>query len=157
MHRPAVLRGLVLMILLPFGCGQASSPAVAPALNPPASDPVARGVDDATEILKAINKNLKSGGPATEGVNQSVTQVGSHRLKSVMDVSVSSSIQDDKAVVSFGGRTLDIEFDKGYALLDHTEKSKLPVGTKEIEIRFVGGKLSVMADGAELFRPGAPK
>jgi hypothetical protein len=156
MHRPVALFLLVLMTPSLSGCGQASTP-------PAGSGPVAtesaadRGVDDATEILKAINASRKSSGPAGEGVNHSVVQVGSRTVKTIMDVSVSTVVQDEHTVVSFGGRTLTLEFDKGRILLDGTEKAKLPAGTKEVEIQFVGGKLSVTADGAVVITPGASR
>jgi hypothetical protein len=111
-------------------------------------------VDEATEIVKSINESIKSSGPALPGVNVGVTQVGTHRVKTTMDVSVSTAFQDERAVVSFGGRTLAVEFDKGRVLLDDTEKAKLPAGTKEVEVDFVGGKLSVTADGTAVLTPG---
>jgi hypothetical protein len=147
---------LVLMTALPAGCGQATAPP--PAGGPPASAPAAdRGVDEATEILKGINESMKSSGPAGEGVNRSVAQVGSHRVMTIMDVSVSTEFQDERAVLSFGGRTLTLAFDKGQVLLDGAEKAKLPTGTKEVEVQFVGGKLSVTADGTAVVTPSASR
>jgi hypothetical protein len=112
-------------------------------------------VDDATQILKSINQATKSSGPVGEGVNRSVAQVGSHRIMTIMDVPVSTVFQDEKAVVSFDGRTLTLDFDKGRVLIDDAEKAKLPTGTKEVEVRFVGGKLTVTADGTAIITPGA--
>jgi hypothetical protein len=136
------------------GCGQALAPPASP--SPPAGATAAdRDVDDATEILKGINAALKSGGPAAEGVNRSVSQVGSHRVMTAMDVRISTVLQDEKAVLGFGGRTLALEFDQGRILLDGAETAKLPAGTKAVEVQFVGGKLSVTADGNAVITPGA--
>jgi hypothetical protein len=136
-----------LMIPLPLGCGQASRPPAGP-------DPAAAGVNEATEILKGINDSIKSEGPREEGVNYGWTQVGTHRIKTVMDVPVSSTISDERAVVTFKERKLTIDFAAGQVLLDETKKAKLPTGTKELEIRFVGGKLSLKADGTIVSMPG---
>ena len=150
MRRPIASPLLAMTTLLLFGCGQASNPPVNPG-------PAAKGVDDASEILKAVNESIKANGPLASGVTQGVTQVGSHRLKTITDVPISTAMQDERAVVSFGGRKLAVEFDTGQVVLDDTGKAKLPAGTKEVEIHFVGGKLTVKADGAALSIPGAPQ
>jgi hypothetical protein len=156
MHWPTTLFALGFTISLLAGCGQAPPPAAVP--GQPASTAAAdKGVDDATEILKGINAAMKSSGPVGEGVNRSATQVGSHGVLTTMDVPVSTVFQDERAVLSFGGQTLTLEFDKGRVLLDGAEKAKLPTGTKQVEVQFVGGKLSVMADGNAVITPGASK
>ena len=85
-----------------------------------------------------------------------MTQVGSHRIKTSMDVPISTSMQNEKAVINFGGRKLAVEFDTGQVFLDDNEKAKLPAGTKEVEVQFVGGKLTVKADGTALSIPSTP-
>ena len=50
-----------------------------------------------------------------------------------------------------------VEFDKERIFLDDATQVKLPSGTKEVQIRFAGGKLSVTADGADVPRPEATK
>jgi hypothetical protein len=153
MCKQVALPVLALITPLLFGCGQTSSPPVVPVAAPvPAPQ---KGVDDAAEILKSINESIKSSGPAPSGTNVGVVQVGSRRIKTIMDVIVSTVVQDERAVVSFGGRKLAVEFDKGRVLLDDTERAKLPAGTKEVEIQFLGGKLSVTADGAAVTIPDA--
>src|SRR4051812_39482740 len=107
MRRPVVLPVLALMTAPLFGCGRPSSPPADQGSS--ASDPAATKVDDAVEILKAIEA-ARSVGPAAGGVNTNVAQVGSHRLKSTMDVSVSTAMQDERAVLGFGGRKLAVEF-----------------------------------------------
>ena len=155
MRKQVALPGLALITASLFGCGQASSPPVVPV---PAPVPTPQtGVDDAAEILKAINESIKSSGPIPSGTNVGVTQVGSHRIKTIMDVTVSTVVQDERAVLVFGGRKLAIEFDRGRVLLDDQEKAKLPAGTKEVEIQFLGGKLSMTADGAAVSIPDATK
>jgi hypothetical protein len=155
MRRPIASPLLALMTLLLFGCGQTSNPPVNP--GPAARDPATKGVDDAVEILKAINEANKAAGPLASGVSQGVTQVGSHRIKTIVDVSTSTVLQDERAVVSLGERKLAVEFDTGQVFLDDNEKAKLPAGTKEVEIHFMGGKLTVKADGTALSIPGAPQ
>jgi hypothetical protein len=155
MRWPVALPVLALMTLPLFGCGQTSSPPPVP--SPPAVDPQAKQVSDAAEIIKGINEAVKSSGPLAAGVSFGVTQVGSHRVKTTMDVPASTVVQDEKAVVDFGGRKLTIEFDKGQVLLGDTEKATLPAGTKEVDVHFVGGKLTVTADGAPVSIPSTPK
>jgi hypothetical protein len=151
MRWPSALSLLVLMTLLPLGCGQASSPPAGPA--PAAPDPAASGVNEATEILKGINESIKSEGPREVGVNYGVTQVGTHRVKTVVDAPVSSTISDERAVVTLGARKLTIDFAAGQVILDDSRKANMPAGTKEVEIRFVGGELSLKADGTAVTIP----
>jgi hypothetical protein len=153
MRKQVALSLLALTTPLLFGCGQTSSP---PAVPAPVPSPQ-KGVDDATEILKGINESIKSSGPTPPGSTVSVTQVDSHRVKTIMDAPVSTVVQDERAVIDFGGRKLAVEFDKGRILLDDAEKAKLPAGTKEVEVQFLGGKLSVTADGAAVSIPDATK
>jgi hypothetical protein len=114
-------------------------------------------VDEAAAILKGINESIRSGGPVPSGTNIGVVEVGPHRLKTVTDVSSSTMIRDGNAIVSFGHRTLTVDFEKGQIVLDREEPATLPAGTKEVEIRFRGGKLSATADGADVPIPGAPR
>jgi hypothetical protein len=78
---------------------------------------------------------------------------GPHKVTARTDVPLSSWIQNDRAVVTFGGRKLVIEFANDRLILDDRAQAKLPAGTKEIEIRYAGGKLSVTADGVDVPRP----
>jgi hypothetical protein len=149
MRQQVALPGLVLITASLFGCGQTPSPPAVPASVPSPQ----KGVDDAAEILKGVNKTIDSHGPIPPGATLNVTQVGSHRLTAIMDVNVSTVVQDERAVVSFGERKLTVEFDQGRVLLDDTEKAKLPAATKEVEIRFLGGKLSMTADGVAVSIP----
>jgi hypothetical protein len=155
MRWPVALPVLALTTLPLFGCGQTSSPPPVP--SPPAVDPQAKQVSDATEIIKNMNKAVESAGPLPAGVSFTATQVGSHLVKTTMDVPASTVAQGEKAVVDFGGRKLTIEFDKGQVLLGDTEKATLPAGTKEVDIHFVGGKLTVTADGTPVSIPTTPK
>ena len=151
MRWPVTLSGLALMTWLLLGCGQASSPSAGPGAPPDG------GVIDATKLLKAINESAKSGDPAGVGLNYGVIEMGPHRLKTIIDVPVTTLIQNERATVRFGGKTLVVEFDKGRALLDDIEKAKLPAGTKEVEVRFVDGKLTMTADGQVVLPPEALK
>jgi hypothetical protein len=66
-------------------------------------------------------------------------------------------VRDQGAVVEFGGRKLTVNFADGEISLDGGEKAKLPAGAKEVEVRFVGGKLLVKADGADVPIPGVTR
>jgi len=140
---------LALTPSLLFGCGQASNP-------PVGQGPAAKGVDDTSEVIKVIKNAQDQAAASGGGVSQNVAQVGSHRVKSIADVPISTAMGVERAVVSFGGRKLAVEFDTGQVILDDNEKVTLPAGTKEVEIHFVGGKLTVKADGTALSIPGAP-
>jgi hypothetical protein len=153
MRRLAPWPVIVLIAAPQFGCGQQSNP---PAVPAPSAQ---KGVDDAVEILKGVNESIKSSEPTPPGTTMGVTQVGSHRLKTVADVPTSSTINEERAVVSLGGRKLSVEFDRGQIFFEEKEKEKvsLPAGTKEVEIQFVGGKISVKADGKVITVPGAER
>jgi hypothetical protein len=168
---------ILLIAALPAGCAQESTPPASPAPGPvptpavapvpapaPAPAPVASqpkspdtGVDDATRILKDLNASIKASGPAPPGVNQSWTQVGSHRIKTSMDVFASTELKDERAVISFGGRTLVVEFDRAQVVLDDTRKASLPAAVKEVAVQFVGGTLTVTADGTPVLTVGPPQ
>jgi hypothetical protein len=148
MRRSIALPLLALMTLLLFGCGQASNPPVGPG-------PAAKGAEDASEILKGINESIKASGPLPSGVSLNLTQAGPHQIKTIADVPISTAMQDERGIVSFGGRKLAVQFDIGQVILDENEKAKLPGGTKEVEIHFVGSKLTVKADGTVLSIPGS--
>jgi hypothetical protein len=150
MRRPIASPLLALTTLLLFDCGQASNPPVNPG-------PATKGAEDASEILKGINESIKASGPLPSGVSLNLTQEGPHQIKTIADVPISTAMKDERAVVSFVGRKLAVEFDTGQVILDDNEKAKLPAGTKEVEIHFVGGKLTVKADGAALLLGGEPR
>lgn len=84
-------------------------------------------------------------------------QSGAYKVKTNTDVPLNSWIQGERATVNFAGRKIVVEFDKERILLDDATQVKLPSGTKEVQIRFAGGKLSVTADGADVPRPEATK
>jgi hypothetical protein len=152
MRKQVAFSAIALIAVMSSGCGQAPTPVVpAPVPTPQ------KGVDDAAEILKGVNESIKSIGPLPPGVNASLTQVGSHRIKTVSDVNVSTEIHDERAIVGFGGRKLAVQFDLGQIILDDKEKVKLPDETKEVEVQFLGGKLSVKADGVAVPIPDASK
>jgi hypothetical protein len=143
MDRPVVLPLLVLMTVLPMGCRETPSP---PQANPvPTADPAA--------LIKAATAAVKAAGDSTArsssagGATQSMIHVNSNTLKLNSDVPMDSSMQGAIAVVNLGKRKLVVEFDKGRVLLDDTEPAKLPTGTKEVQINFLAGKLTVTADG----------
>ena len=83
--------------------------------------------------------------------------VGGRQVKTVADGSISSSAQDERAVVNVGGRKLAFDFAKGHVVLDDKEQAKLPATVKNVDIEHAGGKLSVKADGVELFPAAKPE
>ena len=111
-------------------------------------------------IIKAAQAAVASGragaSTGTGGINHGSIQVGSHTLKTVMDVPVSYVMHGDSAFVDFNKQKLVVDFGKGRVLLDDTEQAKLPDGTKDVEVQFVGGKLSITADGTAVSMPAAP-
>lgn len=153
MRWPLTLPVFALVTLISTGCGQPSnlSTGPGPTANPKTLD---TSVQDSAEILKEINKTSNA---VPEGASQSMTQVGSHRLKTIMDVPASTAMQDERAVITFGSRKVAVEFDRGQVVFDETGKATLPPGTKEVEIQFMKGKLTVKADGAAVPMPAAPQ
>ena len=147
MKWPVALCRLTLMTPLLVGCGQAPRPPAQPV--PPGGGP-AHQVDDSEALLKAVTAASSHGGSAAGGAGNGTMQVGSHTLKTNMDVPATEVMEYERATVLFHGRTLVVEFDKGRVLLDDKEQAKLPAGTKEVAVQFLGGKLSVSADGTGL-------
>jgi hypothetical protein len=62
----------------------------------------------------------------------------------------SVSPRENSATVQFAGKRLVIE--KERILLDGTVKVTVPADTRKIEVEFIGGKLTIAADGKELFK-----
>jgi hypothetical protein len=82
---------------------------------------------------------------------------GAYKVTTRSDVSLSSLIQGKRAEISFSGKKLVIDFDKETILLDNSAESKLPEGTKHVEIQIAGGKLTIKADGADMPSPTPPR
>lgn len=136
---------LVLTALL-FGCGQGS--------NLPAGS---GEVDDAIKELNEVKTSIKASTPVPAGASLSVAQVGSHRVKTISDVPASTVWRGESAEITVGEQKLTADFAGGKILADGAEKAKLPAGTKELEVRSIGGKLSVSADGTALLGAGGAK
>jgi hypothetical protein len=82
---------------------------------------------------------------------------GPHTVKVSTDVPHYASIQGKLSTATFAGRKLVVDFDTNRILLDDVPQATLPSGTKKVEIRFAGSKLSVTADGADVPRREANK
>jgi hypothetical protein len=54
---------------------------------------------------------------------------GPYKVKAMTDVSLSSWIQNQRSVVTFGDRKVEIQFDKAQILVDDVVQAKLPPGT----------------------------
>jgi hypothetical protein len=143
---------LALLTALDSGCTRAPSPAGAPAA--PSGGGQAAAAPTAAELEAALKA---AGAPLAPGESRSVTQVGSHTLVSTSDVPAFTTVQDEAATVSVGGRTVTIDFARERVQLDKQADLKLPAGAKNVEVRFTGGALSVTADGAALITAGAAK
>lgn len=76
---------------------------------------------------------------------------GGRSVKVEADVSNSSSnINNDRAEIVLDNQKLVIEFASDQITLDGKEYAQLPSGTKEIDIQFNSGKLTILADGSEV-------
>ena len=130
-----VISGIAAVILSSlFGCSQDS----------PGGSALPMQWVDAAENLAPTNHASETGS-------------GPYKVTANTDVGHSAWIQGPRAIVTFGGRKFVVEFDKEQILLDDRPPLKLPSGTKEVAIRFAGGKLSVTADGADVPRPEATR
>jgi hypothetical protein len=145
-RHPMALSVVALTTVLLFGCGRESSPS-----------PMDRGIKDANQILKDVNKEIKDAGPAAGGMSLNVIQTGNHRLKTSVDATLNTWVKDEKAILTFADRTLTVDFDKEQVSLDDAEKVKLPAGTKEVAVRYAAGKLTVTADGTDVPVSSTPK
>jgi hypothetical protein len=127
-----VLRISALLVLLFFGCARVPDPQYDKSSRQPVSAP------------GALN-------------NFSELTSGPYKVTTRSDVSLSSWIRDNRSEISFSGKKLVIDFDKEKLLLDDTSETKLPAGTKHVEIQIAGGKLSIKADGADVPSPQPTK
>ena len=91
-------------------------------------------------------------GQLQPGVNFGVTQVGAYQLKTEMDVSISTVLQDQTASLSFGGTTLQIDFSQGTIRLEGKKVATFPVGSKVVFVSFVTGKLLIKADSDVVYK-----
>jgi hypothetical protein len=157
------LLALALMTGLLPGCNPGSNPPTG--AGPPAGGGIRQGKAENGSAAGGVKQTDlewvdrtaapgSGGGPMPPGVNRIINGSGSHTFKATMDVSVSSDMEGERAVIDFGGRRLVIDFDKRQVLLDGLERAKLPAGTKEVEVQFVGGKFSMTADGAAVMPTG---
>jgi hypothetical protein len=138
MRSPVALGVPAVILALLFGCSQGSSP------TSKSLRPVAWVSASENESLERMNHHADS-------------RAGPHTLKVHTDVPHYTWIQGPRAGSSFDGHELVVEFNTERVLLDNTPAAKLPTGTKEVEIRFAGGKLSITADGADVARAEAIK
>jgi hypothetical protein len=71
-------------------------------------------------------------------------------VKATTDVPLASWIQNQRSVVTFADRKVEIRFDTSQILVDDVVQAKLPAGAKAVELRFAGGKFSLTADGKDV-------
>jgi hypothetical protein len=144
---------VTLVAPLAFGCGPSAKSPSSGGITVSGGTTTAPPTSDVAPFVLDIPP---PSGPAG-GINYSSTQVGSYKFTSRMDVPVSTSMQDETVLVRFGERKLAIDFDKRRASLDDAEPITLPADTKDVEVEFLGGKLSVKVNGISVTMPGSPK
>ena len=89
----------------------------------------------------------------TPRVNRSSITVGGYTIATALDVPMSQNMQDQVAVLNFGGHKLAVNFDNQQLILDDSEPVALPSGSKDIKVEFLGGKLIVKAGEATVLSP----
>jgi hypothetical protein len=82
--------------------------------------------------------------------NRSTVEVGKHRVTISMDASFGTATQDEGVTITFVSRKLEINFATLRIALNGAEIAKLPANTKEVEVQYTSGKLTVSADGSVL-------
>jgi hypothetical protein len=137
-----IVLSFVVLVALSFGCGQTQSPPAGPSQPPTQSGPSA---EDVAAIVKATQDAASKGGGASATV-----QVGDHRLRVHADAPVNVVGSNNHLVVDIQGRHLDVDFENSRVMLNEAEYAKLPAGTKDVEIEFRSGNLTVKADGKEV-------
>lgn len=103
---------------------------------------------------QSVSVSSRQAGSRGSTVNRSSIDVGKYRITTVVDVPMSQSMQDQRAVLTVGEHTLIVDFDKQRLTWDNQKPVNLPAGTREIEVEFIGGKLDLKADGAPVTPPG---
>lgn len=76
--------------------------------------------------------------------------VGSRKVKSVADISLTTEFHGEIAEVLMGPRTVKVDFGGNMIYVDGREHAKLPADAKLVEVRYLGESLSLSADGAAL-------
>jgi len=91
--------------------------------------------------------------------NRNVTEIANPagKIRIISDVPVSTNFVSTTgiALLSFDGRKLSIEFKNDRIIFDEKDEAKMPKGTKVVEVRYEGGKLSITADGTAVEIPKA--
>jgi hypothetical protein len=83
--------------------------------------------------------------------------VGGNSLATALDVPMSQTMQDEVAVLGFGGHKLVVDFGKRDLVFDNSEPVKFPADAKDIKVEFVGGALTVKAGEATVLGPISSK
>ena len=86
-------------------------------------------------------------------VNRSSIQVGNFKISTVLDVPMSTSVQDAAAVLTFGSHKISADFDKHQLTIDDNETISLQPDVSEIWVKFVRGTLLVSVDEVPVFPP----
>ena len=144
-----IVLSFVVLVALSFGCGQTQSPPAGPSQPPTQSGPSA---EDVAAIVKATQDAASKGGGAASGTfgSSATVQVGDHKLSVHADAPTSVVGSNNHLVADIQGRHLDVDFENGRVMLNEAEYAKLPAGTKDVEIEFRSGNLTVKADGKEV-------
>lgn len=151
--RSSVRTAIITLAFICLGCSSATAPP--DSTKAPASPDKSKegaSVEDAAAILKSINEAMPKDGQLPPGMNFGVTQIGPYQLKTEMDVSISTVLQDQIASLIFGENTLQINFSKGTIRLDGKEVATFPKGSKVVFVSFVTGKLLIKADADVVYK-----
>jgi hypothetical protein len=89
----------------------------------------------------------------SHSVDRSTIKVGSFTISTVMDVPMSSSVQEAAAILSFGGHRIVANFDKHQLTIDEDTTISLAADVNEINVKFARGTLLVTVDEVLVFPP----
>ena len=143
-----IVLSFVVLFALSFGCGQTQSPPAGPSQPPTQSGPPA---EDVAAIVKATQDAASKGGGAASGaIGNTTVQVGDHKLRVQADAPANVVGSKNHIVADIQGRHLDVDFENGRVMLNEAEYAKLPAGTKDVEIEFRSGNLTVKVEGKEV-------
>jgi hypothetical protein len=144
-----IVLSFVVLVALSFGCGQTQGPPAGPSQPPAQSGPSA---EEVAAIVKATQDAASKGGAAASGAfgASATVQVGNHKLSIHADVPANVVGSSNHLVADIQGRHLDVDFENSRVMLNEAEYAKLPAGTKDVEIEFLSGNLTVKAEGKEL-------
>ena len=101
-------------------------------------------------VWDQYEKDATRGADGKKGQSASQVTVNGRQVKATADVAVRINFQGDVAMVKLDERTVAVDFGKNSIVVDEKEHAKLPAASKVVEVRFLEGKLTFSADGANI-------